>query len=158
MLKSIDLCDSLSFPPMDKHARKIIHEIANKLQLKSKSTGNAEHRRPMLYRTLRTFGYQEAMFEKVVKRASRQFLPRLDVKGKRKKIKPMAGGVSMAAATIRDGEVVGGTAPELGIENRGRNMLERMGWSTGTALGTESNKGILQPVTHTMKKSKTGLG
>lgn len=36
-------------------------------------------------------------------------------------------------------------------------MLEKMGWSSGTALGAD-NKGILQPVTQTMKRNKAGLG
>ena len=62
------------------------------------------------------------------------------------------------AVSYREGEVVGGEAPELGSGNRGRAMLEKMGWSSGTALGAMDNKGILQPVSQTMKKSKAGLG
>jgi len=46
----------------------------------------------------------------------------------------------------------------LGQENKGRNMLEKMGWSTGTALGPLNNKGIMHPVTHVVKNSKAGLG
>jgi len=37
-------------------------------------------------------------------------------------------------------------------------MLEKMGWTTGTALGAMNNKGILVPVAHVIKKGKTGLG
>jgi hypothetical protein len=61
------------------------------------------------------------------------------------------------AATYVDGDVVGASAPEIGAENKGRAMLEKMGWSTGTALGA-LNKGILQPVTHVVKNTKAGLG
>lgn len=61
------------------------------------------------------------------------------------------------AATVRDGEIVGAAAPELGSGNRGHAMLEKMGWSSGTALGATNNKGILQPVTHAMKRTKAGL-
>ena len=68
------------------------------------------------------------------------------------------GGVSNAAVSYRDGDIVGGSAPELGIENKGRAMLEKMGWSTGTALGALNNKGILQPVSHVVKTTKAGLG
>jgi hypothetical protein len=57
-----------------------------------------------------------------------------------------------------DGDVVGASAPEIGVENRGRAMLEKMGWSTGTALGATNNKGILLPVAHVVKNSKAGLG
>ncbi|KAM5352144.1 hypothetical protein ACJ41O_004867 [Fusarium nematophilum] len=151
--------DQLVFPPMDNHARKIIHELANKFKVKSKSTGKGDQRRPTLYRTGRTLPYIEATFDQAIIRVNRRYLPRLDMKGKKSnRLPPVRGGTSVAAATYRDGEIVGGSAPELGVENRGRAMLEKMGWSSGTALGATHNKGILQPVTHAMKKSKAGLG
>ena len=53
---------------------------------------------------------------------------------------------------------MGAAAPEIGLENKGRSMLEKMGWSTGTALGALNNKGIMQPVTHIVKTNKAGLG
>lgn len=147
---------SLSFPPMDTHARKVIHELANKFNIKSKSAGKADQRRPMLHRTGRTLPYVEATFDQAVAKINRRYFPRLDVKGKRtKRTTPNNNNL---AASYREGEVVGATAPELGSENRGRAMLEKMGWSTGTALGALNNKGILQPVPQTMKKSKAGLG
>ena len=62
------------------------------------------------------------------------------------------------SASYMDGDVVGGSAPEIGAENRGRAMLEKMGWSMGTALGATNNKGILLPVVHVVKNSRTGLG
>lgn len=149
----------LILPPMDNHARKIIHELANKFKIKSKSIGKGDQRRPTLYRTGRTLPYVEAMFDQAFNRVNRKYLPRLDKKGKKgKRLPPVRGGASVAAATYQDGEVVGGSAPELGIENRGRAMLEKMGWSMGTALGASDNKGIMQPVTQTMKRSKAGLG
>jgi len=57
-----------------------------------------------------------------------------------------------------DGDIVGASAPEIGAENKGRAMLEKMGWITGTALGASNNKGILQPVVHVVKRSRAGLG
>lgn len=145
---------------MDNHARKVIHDLANKFKIKSKSTGKADQRRPVLYRTLRTLAYSEASFDQALNRINRRYLPRLDIKGKGKKSKqlPSMRGASVAAATYRDGEIVGASAPELGVDNRGRAMLEKMGWSTGTALGAVHNKGILQPVAQAMKRSKAGLG
>jgi hypothetical protein len=68
------------------------------------------------------------------------------------------GGFGRTAVSYQDGDVVGGSAPELGAENRGRAMLEKMGWSKGTALGALNNKGILQPVSHVVKTTKAGLG
>jgi hypothetical protein len=150
---------SMTLPPMDPNARKIIHEIANKFNIKSKSTGNGDQRRPTLYRTGRTLPYNEATFDAVINRIRRRYLPRPDVKHKRAapKIKQLRGG-NDAAVKVRNGEVVGAAAPELGSSNRGRMMLEKMGWSSGTALGSENNKGILQPVAQTMKTNKAGLG
>lgn len=63
-----------------------------------------------------------------------------------------------SAVSYRDGDIVGGSAPEIGVENKGRAMLKKMGWSTGTALGAINNKGILLPVTHVVKTTKAGLG
>lgn len=147
---------------MDANARKVIHDIANKFKIKSKSAGHGETRRPSLYRTQRTFRYHEPSFEQVFARTGRKYFPRLDAKGKAPRDGPKPGrsgrGVSQAAFTYRDGEVVGASAPELDQKNKGRTMLEKMGWTTGTALGATDNKGILQPVVHVVKRSKAGLG
>lgn len=135
----------------------MIHDLANKFNVKSKSTGKADQRRTTLYRTIRTLPYVEAPFENAVAKINRRYFPRLDIKGKRTK-RPAPARSNDAAASYREGEVVGAAAPELGAENRGRAMLEKMGWSKGDALGALDNKGILQPVPQTMKKSKAGLG
>lgn len=50
------------------------------------------------------------------------------------------------------------SAPELGIENRGRAMLEKMGWTTGMGLGNPNNAGIVAPIFAKVKTSKAGLG
>ena len=147
---------SVCLPPMDKHARKMIHELASKFNVKSKSIGKADQRRPTLYRTKRTLRFDADAFDTAVKRIHRRYFPRLDYKGKGPQGQSSRNGY--AEASYRDGEVVGASAPELSTENRGRAMLEKMGWSTGTALGSEDNKGILLPVTQTMKRSKAGLG
>ena len=64
----------------------------------------------------------------------------------------------MAATKLQEGEIVGASAPELGQENKGRAMLEKMGWSKGMALGAFQNQGILEPVAQVVKLSKAGLG
>ncbi|CAM1503722.1 Fc.00g013130.m01.CDS01 [Cosmosporella sp. VM-42] len=149
--------ETLALPPMDNHARKMIHDLSNKFKIKSKSIGKADQRRPVLHRTLRTLPFVESTFDQAINRVSRRYLPRLDIKGKRAQRPPTVRS-NNAAAGYREGEIVGAAAPEIGIDNRGRNMLEKMGWSSGTALGATNNKGILQPVTHAMKNSKAGLG
>lgn len=150
---------------MEKGDRKIVHEIANAFKLKSKSAGDGKNRFPILYRTNRTSAYVERTFAQVVSRLNRGFMPRMDVgsnkwakSGGTKKAGGRSGGFSSSAISYQDGDVVGGSAPELGVENRGRAMLEKMGWSQGTALGALNNKGILQPVSHVVKTTKAGLG
>lgn len=152
---------SLALPPMDKSDRKVVHEIANAFNLKSKSAGNGNKRFPILYRTNRSIPYKESLFDTVEARLTRRFLPRMDVNSKRSNAVPKGpsrGGFGNDGVSYRDGDIVGGSAPELGAENRGRAMLEKMGWSTGTALGAINNKGILQPVSHVVKTTKAGLG
>lgn len=62
------------------------------------------------------------------------------------------------AISYKEGEIVGQHATELTSDNKGRMLLEKMGWSKGMALGTIDNKGIMMPITHVMKKTKLGLG
>lgn len=146
---------------MGKADRKVVHELANAFYLKSKSAGNGDNRFPILYRTTRTLAFNDGDFAKVDARISRRFLPRMDVGGKRgggAKRAAGAGGFNRAAVSYKDGDIVGGSAPELGADNRGRAMLEKMGWSSGTALGALNNKGIMLPVSHVVKTTKAGLG
>lgn len=142
---------------MDKHARKVVHDLANKFNIKSKSTGNKDTRRPTLYRTARTLEFTDKTFQQAISRVHRRHFPRMDQRHRGQNA-PHPRSTNVAEVSYREGEVVGGEAPELGSGNRGRAMLEKMGWSSGTALGAMDNKGILQPVSQTMKKSKAGLG
>lgn len=154
--------ESLPLPPMAQKERKIVHEIANVFKLKSKSTGGGKSRYPILYRTSRTRLHNEETLkaaESVL--SSGRFLPRMD-RGKMKGVqvgRSRGRGAASAGVSYRDGEVVGAAAPEIGLENRGRTMLERMGWSTGTALGALNNsRGLVQPVAQVVKTSRSGLG
>ncbi|EGE80251.2 R3H and G-patch domain-containing protein [Blastomyces dermatitidis ATCC 18188] len=152
---------SLSLPPMDKRNRKLVHEIANILSLKSLSRGSGTSRFPILTKTSRTPSLEGQAAVHQVDRvfSSSRFMRRMD-KSQRGGPKPVAksrgGGVK--GTSYMDGDVVGASAPEIGAENKGRAMLEKMGWSSGTALGAANNKGILHPVVHVVKNSKAGLG
>ncbi|KAH6844911.1 hypothetical protein B0I37DRAFT_378645 [Chaetomium sp. MPI-CAGE-AT-0009] len=159
--------ERLDFPPLDKQARKILHELANKFNVKSQSIGKGDQRRPVLYRTNRTVRYTSTRAEEatihVNKAAShihRKYFHRVDFKGPRTELPRNGGGDRSGhkALTLREGEIVGGSVPELGQENKGRTMLEKMGWSKGMSLGALDNQGILEPVTQVMKRSKAGLG
>lgn len=143
---------------MDKRTRKLVHELANKFSIKSKSVGAENQRRPILTKTKKT-SYREDAFDRAVSRVKRQYSAQPGGGGggrSRNKMQPSSGRHNLAS--YQDGEVIGASAPELGTENRGRTMLEKMGWSTGTPLGTSDNQGILHPVSQTMKRTRAGLG
>ena len=147
---------------MDQKDRKMVHEIAHVFNLRSKSVGSGKSRFPVLYKTSRTTRYSEdAIIDIEAQLSQKRFFPRMDKKGKRGPAvgrKARGGGFAGGAVSYQDGEIVGAAAPELGIENKGRAMLEKMGWSTGTALGALNNKGITQPISHTVKTTRAGLG
>ena len=146
--------EALSLPPMNANARKVIHEAGHLLSLKTKSMGSGKSRFPILYKTSQTGSFDERVFARI----QSKFFPR-SAQGKKRAV-PTAGfhGREGQSTSYRDGEVVGAFAPELGQENKGRVMLERMGWSTGTALGPSNNKGIAAPVEQIVKTTKSGLG
>lgn len=152
----------LHLPPMDKRDRKHIHDIANLFGLKSKSQGQGKKRFPVLFKTSRSISFEDADFNKLRRELNRKFFPRMDKKGKGKATtgpRRSGGGFgSRADVGYREGEAVGGTAPEIGVENRGRKMAEKMGWSPGTALGALGSGGILTPIAHIVRNSRAGLG
>ncbi|KAK3320094.1 hypothetical protein B0T19DRAFT_488282 [Cercophora scortea] len=164
--------ETVQFPPLDKQARKILHELASKFKIKSQSTGSGDNRRPVLYRTKHTSRYAQSAIMEVTSqvdaaavRIHRRYFHRIDTKFNSPFPKaPGAGGGGgrraggSKAVTYQDGEIAGASAPQLGQENKGHAMMEKMGWSKGMALGSIDNKGILVPVVQVVKRSKAGLG
>lgn len=139
---------------MPKHRRRLIHDLASSLSLNSKSRGKGASRFPILHKTSRTPEYSTKTVSQINKILSAgSFKSKNGTKTPNNRRGQLGGPV-----TYMDGDVVGASAPEIGVENKGRAMLEKMGWSTGTALGATNNKGILLPVTHVVKNSKAGLG
>ncbi|PYH63933.1 putative R3H and G-patch domain protein [Aspergillus vadensis CBS 113365] len=152
--------NSLALPPMSKQHRKLVHELANVLSMKSQSRGNGSSRFPIVHKTSRTPAYSS----KTVSQMDRILSNGRGQRGLKfrdsKPSKPSKSrrGRTDATVSYMDGDVVGGSAPEIGAENKGRAMLEKMGWSIGTPLGSMNNKGILLPVAHVVKNSRAGLG
>ncbi|KAJ8120332.1 hypothetical protein ONZ43_g2932 [Nemania bipapillata] len=159
--------EQLILPPFDKGARKIVHTIANSLNIKSKSAGAGTSRYPVLYRSKATLPYNETLFEQAFSRVRRVWFPRVDADEKvvqqtrvlkRTEIRAGKSRTGKSSLVLREGDIVGQHASEIGVENKGRAMLEKMGWSKGMSLGTIETKGITVPLTHVIKKSKAGLG
>ncbi|KAL6705260.1 squalene synthetase-like protein [Coniothyrium glycines] len=153
---------TLSLPPMEASRRATVHQAAASFNLTSRSRGDGHDRFTVLAKTIRTRAYTDAEFDVVIQR--RGFQKRL-----RGPLYGSGNNHQSRAATIRhsnrvrprisyqDGDTVGANAPELGPENKGHALLSKMGWSKGTGLGALDNKGILQPIAHTVKTNKAGL-
>ncbi|KAE8362963.1 hypothetical protein BDV27DRAFT_146497 [Aspergillus caelatus] len=152
---------SLALPPMTKHRRKLIHDLANALSLNSQSRGKGSSRFPILHKTSRTPRYTQKTISYIDQIFSKGKFNHAATKSWDHKItksaKPPRGRPD-SSVSYMDGDIVGASAPEIGAGNKGRAILERMGWSTGTALGATNNKGILLPVAHVVKNTKAGLG
>lgn len=147
---------------MNKQRRKLIHDLAHALSLKSQSRGNGPSRFPVLYKTGRTpkpTPKTISQIDKIISGAkfSRRMAKSWDREPAGKPGKARRGRPDTSVSYM-DGDVVGASAPEIGSENKGRAMLEKMGWSMGTPLGATNNKGILLPVAHVVKNSRAGLG
>lgn len=137
---------------MDKSARVGVHGFASAFGLKSKSVGKeGKTRFTTLIKTAHTRFADESAVRSAM--SNRRFLNRPHPHGPHNG-KSGKGGV----VHHREGDIVGASAPEIGVENRGRRMLEKMGYVTGMALGLEGRDGIVKPVEAVVKISKAGLG
>ncbi|KAI8627532.1 hypothetical protein F5Y19DRAFT_477406 [Xylariaceae sp. FL1651] len=159
--------EQLILPPFDKGARKIVHSIANTFKIKSKSAGGGTGRYPVLYRSRATLPFDQDMFEQAFSRVRRTWFPRVDADEKvvqearvlkRAEARNGKSRIGKSSLVLREGDIVGQHAAEIGAENKGRAMLEKMGWTKGMSLGTTENNGIIVPLMHVIKKTKAGLG
>ena len=153
---------SRAFPPMGKNDRKALHEIANVLKLNSLSRGSGRDRFPVLTKTSRT-AYAPEVLDEAIAASSRGVLGhggKAARKLARKNVKAAGKGGgfgSASAAALRNGEIVGAGAAEIGKENVGHKLMEKMGWSKGMALGREG-EGRLLPVEQVVRLGTAGLG
>lgn len=145
---------TLSLPAMEAHRRAVIHQFVGEFGINSKSQGDGANRHTILSKTVRTLHFDDDLFDQIL--AQKKYTRRLHAPNTLQK-KKEKGTKARPTVSYKDGEIVGAKAPELGVENKGRAMLEKMGWSKGMALGAMDNKGILQPITHTVKITKAGL-
>lgn len=154
---------SLALPPMDAHHRAIIHQTSRYFNLTSRSRGDGLNRFTVLSKTSRTRTWTDNEFDAIIQRKG--FVKSLHGPLKNEdSARPSkgatfryGGGRVRNHTGYRDGETVGANAPELGPENKGHALMMKMGWSNGMGLGALDNKGILQPIPHTVKTNKAGL-
>ena len=147
---------------MEAHRRATVHQAAAFFNLTSRSRGDGHDRFTVLSKTARTRIFTDDEFDIAIQRKGfqKRLQGPLHSKGSTRasrsatvrhgnRVRPQTG--------YRDGDTVGANAPELGPENKGHALLSKMGWSKGTGLGAFDNKGILQPIPHTVKTNKAGL-
>lgn len=155
--------ESLSFPPLDGHGNKTLSKLATNYNMKCiKCGGNGTALYMKIAKTKKTFRYvpDYQLIGYIMKQ--RPVFRRADVKPRSKDEIVETGDDKIrrgpkSNAYVREGDVVGGLAPEIDQNNIGRKMLEMLGWLRGEGLGALGNKGISTPVLATVKKSKTGL-
>lgn len=163
----------LRLSPMEAAIRAAVHRLAKALKLNSRSEGKEGigiGRYPVLTKTARTLRYDfDTIYQVDALMNTRRFFPKhlttglktpraMRNGGMARSRRAGGGGGIMGGATYRDGEIVGASAPEIGIDNKGRAMLEKMGWTVGMGIGAEGNKGAIDHVRHVVKTTKAGLG
>jgi hypothetical protein len=158
--------EALALAPMAADMRASVHRLARALNLKSHSQGKGDDRFPILTKTPDTHHYTiDSVCEIDALLNQRKFFGRnagsfktSKLPGGGPKTRRSGGGGNLAGVSYRDGEIVGASAPEIGAENRGRAMLEKMGWSSGMGIGKVGNKGSTEVIKHVVKNTKAGLG
>ncbi|XDT31827.1 G-patch domain [Nakaseomyces glabratus] len=151
--------DRMSFPPLDPHGNKVITKFATCYNIKSSKVGKGNHTHIMVEKVKKT-KWSRPNYNMVLQLTrQRPVFMRIDVRRpKEDAIKENSGRRGPTAKFhVKEGEVVGENAPEIGQDNIGRRMLEKLGWSSGEGLGAHGNKGISIPVMARVKKSKSGL-
>ena len=155
--------DSLSFPPLDPHGNKTVTKFANHYNMKTKKSGRGNKQHIIIQKTKKTrWGTPNYnLISQLLKQ--RPIFMRTDVS--RISETQVSGrvirerfNITKAKFHVKEGEIVGEDAPEIGKDNIGRRLLEKLGWSSGEGLGAHGNKGISEPVLAVVKKNKTGLG
>jgi hypothetical protein len=134
---------------MHRFARKIVHTLANAYNLSSKSHGSGKSRFTTLFKTQRRQTLDTHKITTILKRTS--YLMPSDRPGADWTARPVRAGKKH-----KDGDVVGGDAKEISSDNRGRVMLEKLGWRSGMGLGLEG-AGMKLPVFAVVKAGKSGL-
>lgn len=155
--------ENMSFPPLDPHGNKTVNKLAKHYNMKCTRCGNGRHIFMKISKARKTFHYlpdynlinyvmkQRPIFKRSdVKKRTREEIEEADEKASGRR-------GPKNRAYVKEGDVVGGEAPEIAQNNIGRQLLEKLGWVKGEGLGAHGNKGISVPLMATVKKSKTGL-
>ncbi|KAG7928442.1 hypothetical protein KL925_001742 [Ogataea polymorpha] len=157
--------ETLQWPPLDPHGLRTLRKLAECYNLKPRSLGNGPKTHLVAIKTKHTYkrmpNYsqvarilkQRPIFRRTDVHLSKDEI--MELKKKRKKSSKEHGQGRKWAP--REGDVVAAAAPEISPDNVGRQLLEKMGWQKGSALG-KTNSGIIEPIQATVKLTKQGIG
>ncbi|KII92217.1 hypothetical protein PLICRDRAFT_133640 [Plicaturopsis crispa FD-325 SS-3] len=139
---------TMALPPMEKEARRNVHELAMAFGLKSESKGNGATRYTTLKKKTRSgVAINHQKIAKILRKTGGGGFSGPDMKGKGKVVMPRH----------KDGDEVGKAAPKIGDTNVGFKMLASMGWTDGQRIGV-TGPGLDVPITAVIKNTKLGLG
>lgn len=154
--------NSLAFPPMNEKPRKVINNLARAYYLTPKTIGERKDRFVLCTKTYKS-SYEDRDRDLITLLINTHASKKLPIA--KAKIQANGGGkkateipkVQKAVQTYREGDLVGHEASEIDHTNRGRRMLEKLGWKEGMTLG-HTNPGIATPIFAKVKNKKYGLG
>ncbi|ANZ77193.1 BA75_04076T0 [Komagataella pastoris] len=145
---------TLRFPPLDPHGIRTLLKLADHYQMKGRKFLKGKRQHVTVIKTKRTH-YLSPEYDMIGRLLrQRRVFNRIDVSKKDFSKDKLIKGASKSH--VKEGEIVGSRAPEIGQDNIGRRMLERLGWSKGEGLGLDS-RGVTEPVLAKIKKSRLGL-
>jgi len=151
------------FPASDGARSAVLVEVARHFQLELRTEGSGARPARFVLRKhqRRPFDFDEDSFNRAMDHVETLWPPpeelsgcegaaRADANGEKRRRRPRY--------RYREGEVIGAGAKEVGSDNRGHQMMLKMGWQPGMAIGKENNKGILVPIETIFKSNKAGVG
>ena len=126
--------DTITFPPLDPHGNKIVTKFAQNYFMKSTRIGKGNSSKIYVEKTKKT-RRKEPLYQMVSQLLKqRPVFLRIDVKPLIAPKEKLAMKPVKANFLVSEGEIVGEDAPEIGLDNVGRRMLEKLGWTTGQGL------------------------
>ncbi|CUS22448.1 LAQU0S05e05578g1_1 [Lachancea quebecensis] len=148
---------SMAFPPLDPHGNRTLMKFAEAYFMKGKKAGKGGKTHVIVEKVKKTkwsfpnYNYINQLM------TQRPVFMRIDVRKPREDRIPSERVSGKGKFQVKEGGIVGEDAPEIGTDNIGRRMLEKLGWSSGQGLGAHGNEGISEPIFAKIKKNKSGL-
>jgi hypothetical protein len=158
---------SMILPPMPGFIRRVVCELCKSYYVTPKMRGSKQKKLIVVFRTglarvPDNWQYLPSALETKHDLKPTPFYkdkrqsPRNDKKSSKATTKGKIGAPNTAAQP-KVGDVIGATAQPIEEGNRGRRMLQAMGWKEGESLGA-NDSGVKDPLQVTVRAKRAGLG